>query len=60
MELLLYMKRVQQKYKIMQSINSIKKIKKKNFYVFNFIKFGQNDIKLKLNQTFQWYLARLS
>lgn len=53
MELLLYMKRVQQKYKIMQSINSIKENKKKKkFYVFNFIKFGQNDIKLKLNQTF--------
>lgn len=29
-----------------------RKLKKKNFYVFNFIKFGQNDIKLKLNQTF--------
>lgn len=52
MELLLYMKRVQQKYKIMQSINSIKENKKKKFYVFNFIKFRQNDIKLKLNQTF--------
>lgn len=52
MELLLYMKRVQQKYKIMQSINSIKENLKKRISVFNFIKFGQNDIKLKLNQTF--------
>lgn len=35
MELLLYMKRVQQKYKIMQSINSIKENKKKKISMFS-------------------------
>lgn len=52
MELLLYMKGSTkiQNYAI-HKFNK-RKLKKKNFYVFNFIKFGQNDIKLKLNQTF--------